>query len=119
MGSEVIATCDCGIRENILIGGGMFNFTTTCLFPCCCENCDNVVEVNLLSEDKKCPYCKSKAVISYDDPRMIKSIGNKSVASWNVKDRIGRELIITNGSYWCPKCKNPNLKFEDSGTCWD
>jgi len=97
----------------------MFNFSTSCLFPCCCEECESVVEVNLLFEDVQCPKCNGKAVIPYDDPSMIKRIGNKSVASWNMKEKIGRELILTNGSYWCPKCKKPTLKFEDGGLCWD
>ncbi len=119
MGSEVMASCKCGLSENILIGGGMLTFTTTCLFPCYCDSCNNVVEVNLLSEDKECPHCRSKAIISYDDPSMIKSAGDNIVASWNMEQKIGRELIITNGSYLCPKCKKPNLKFEDSGLCWD
>lgn len=119
MGSKVIATCDCGLSEGILIGGGMLNFTTTCLFPCCCKSCNNVVEVNLLFEDMKCPQCGSKDVIPYDNPSMVKSVGNELIASWNKKDELGRVLEITNGSYWCPKCKRPTLKFEDGGLLWD
>jgi len=119
MGSRIIATCGCGVNEEILIGGGMHNFTTTCLFPCSCAGCSNVVQVDLLSEKKKCPQCQSKDIIPYDDPGMINKAGERLVTSWNMEDQLGRVLEITNGSYWCPVCKNPGLRFEDSGLCWD
>jgi hypothetical protein len=46
MGSEVIAKCRCGFDTRISIGGGMRNFMTTCYFPCLCEGCHNIVQVN-------------------------------------------------------------------------
>ena len=119
MGSAVIAICDCGVNEEILIGGGMMNFTTTCYFPCCCENCNEVVQVNLLSKKMRCPKCRSQKVTPCDDPKIVDKLGNKTIAEWNMQGKIGRELILSDGSYWCPKCKKPNLRFEDGGMCWD
>ncbi len=50
MGSQVIANCECGVEVAIMIGRGMFNFETHCVFPCLCERCRAVVEVNLLAK---------------------------------------------------------------------
>ncbi len=73
MGSEVIATCQCGVNTSIRIGGGMYNHMTTCYFPCLCEQCHTVVQVNLLSEPMQCPQCNAGAVIPYDDPTLSES----------------------------------------------
>lgn len=119
MGSEVTATCRCGLEVNVLIGGGMANFTTTCYFPCLCEACHNIVEVNLLAKTKRCPECKSLALIAYDDPRLSKTPGKCIVAKWCIEDPLEKDLILTNGKYMCPKCNKMYLRFRDSGLCWD
>ena len=119
MGSQVTATCRCGLEVNVLIGGGMANFTTTCYFPCLCEACHNIVQVNLLAKTKQCPKCKSPALISYDDPRLSESPGTRVVADWNVQEQLGRYLMLTDGNYMCPKCNKMSLRFRDSGSRWD
>jgi len=49
MGTEVTASCEaCGYEQTSRVGSGMANFTTTCWFPCLCEDCRALVEVNLL-----------------------------------------------------------------------
>lgn len=119
MGSEVIAKCDCGFEDYFSIGGGMMNFTTTCHFPCLCSGCQRVVDANLLSKNPKCPKCGSTDIIPYDDPRLLGSKGKRTVAEWNVEESLGRDLVLTNGSYKCPNCNNMALTFIDSGLCWD
>lgn len=119
MGSQVTAACRCGIEVKILIGGAMMNFRNTCYFPCLCEVCHNIVQVNLLAKTKRCPECKSLAVIAYDDPRLSKTPGKREVAEWCIQDPLDRELILTNGKYMCPKCKKMSLRFRDNGFYWD
>ena len=119
MGSQVTAMCRCGLEVNVLIGGGMANFTTTCYFPCLCEACHKIVQVNLLAKTKQCPKCKSPALISYDDPRLSESPGTRVVADWNVQEQLGRYLMLTDGNYMCPKCNKMSLRFRDSGSLWD
>lgn len=119
MGSQVTATCRCGLEVNVLIGGGMANFTTTCYFPCLCEACHNIVQVNLFAKGKQCPKCKSPVPISYDDPRLSESPGERAVAEWNMQEQLGRELMLTDGNHMCPKCSKMSLRFRDSGLCWD
>jgi hypothetical protein len=110
MGSSVKASCKCGYGESILIGGGMLNFKTTCLFPCLCEDCKEVVQGNLLAKRTKCPKCGKTGIIPYDDPKLI---------DWNVSGKLGRSLKLTNGDYLCPKCERFTMTFMDDGLCWD
>ena len=95
------------------------NFTTTCFFPCLCESCHSVVRVNLLSKSLRCPQCRARNPIPYDDPRLSESPGHHQVASWNMEDRLGKELVLTDGKYRCPQCGRMSLEFSDSGLCWD
>jgi hypothetical protein len=119
MGSQVIAKCSCGLETEIMIGGGMENFMTTCYFPCLCENCHNVIQVNLLAKRRRCPRCKKSNPIPYDDPRLSKTPGKNFVAEWNMQDNLGRVLVLTDGKFKCPKCGKMSLEFTDSGLCWD
>jgi Zn finger protein HypA/HybF involved in hydrogenase expression len=119
MGSQVTALCECGLKSTILIGGGMANFMDTCFFPCLCEHCRAVVQINLLAERIQCPKCQATKVIPYDDTRLIGRAGNHQTASWDMKKQLGRELILTDGDYKCPQCENNTLHFSNSGHCWD
>lgn len=115
MGSEVIAYCKCGLKANILIGGGRVNFLTTCYFPCLCVRCSNVVQANLLTKTLRCPKCRSTKLTPYDNTDLAGSPGQDEVAEWNVEDKLGRTLKLTNGTYKCPKCEKFTLRFKDSG----
>jgi plasmid stabilization system protein ParE len=118
-GSTVAAKCSCGVEVEIPIGGGMRNFATTCYFPFLCEACHNIVTVNLLAPAHVCPGCKSPAVVPYDNPRLSESPGKNVVTKWNLKAKIGRDLVLTDGNYLCPKCCNLSLHFRDTGLRWD
>ena len=95
------------------------NHTTTCYFPCLCESCHNLVRVNLLAEKPECPDCGAANPVPYDDPRLMGTAGERVIAEWNMEERLGRRLILTDGSYICPKCEQMTLRFADGGLCWD
>ena len=119
MGSSVSAKCPCGLDVEIAVGGGMRDFETTCYFPCLCDACHNIVPVNLLAKAPQCPRCKGKALIPYDDPRMSTSSGTSKVMGWNMKEKLGREVSLTDANYFCPKCNNMSLLFRDTSLRWD
>jgi hypothetical protein len=119
MGSSVRGKCPCGFDFEVPMGGGMRNFSTTRYFPCLCEACHTIVPVNLLALAQQCPECNNQALISYDDPRMSESPGKGVVAGWDLKEQLGRELILTDGNYLCPKCNHLSLRFRDTGLRWD
>jgi hypothetical protein len=118
MGSEVTAKCRCGVDANMMIGGGMVNFMTTCYFPCLCDRCHAIVQVNLLAKRKRCPQCKSTKVIPYDDPTLSECTGKRTVVSWNMEEQLGRDLKLTNGKYQCPECGKMTLRFTECSQ-WD
>jgi hypothetical protein len=107
------------VDTSIMIGGGMVDFVTTRYFPCLCEHCRTVVQVNLLARQKRCPRYTSTKVIPYDDPALLQGAGEGIVAGWNMQEQIGRELKLTDGKYKCPQCGHMTLRFADSGLCWD
>jgi Zn finger protein HypA/HybF involved in hydrogenase expression len=119
MGSSVKAKCPCGFKAESMIGGGMLDHLTTCLFPCLCETCKDMVTANLYDEKITCPECNSPGVIPYDDPRLQGDAGTQAVAGWNTSDRLGRELALMDGTYKCPKCGSTTLRFEQGGILWD
>ena len=119
MGTKTKAICKCGVNTDIMIGGGKLTFKYQCYFPCLCEGCDDVVEVNLLNKNPQCPICSDKSIIPYDDELVIGVKGKKNIVSWNVQSAIGRELILTNGTYKCPKCNKMTLEFLPSLMMWD
>jgi Zn finger protein HypA/HybF involved in hydrogenase expression len=143
MGSQVIAICKCGVNKSILIGGGMRTFESLHYFPCLCRDCEEVVQSNLkqymykpvdlfsllkMGESKEmreepvelplkdrkltCPKCKGQNVIPYNDERIKGELGNRDVIVWG-------DNVLTNGAYYCPKCKEMNLKFLRSFYMWD
>jgi predicted RNA-binding Zn-ribbon protein involved in translation (DUF1610 family) len=97
----------------------MDTFSTECFFPCLCQTCRKVSNVNLLQKRKpKCFTCKKPAVIPYDDPSLVKRQAKKQVASWS-EEKVGRVLILTRAKYLCPNCGKFALQFEEGGLEWD
>jgi len=119
MGSSVNALCECGYQASSLIGGGMANFMEVCHFPFLCEQCREIVEVNLLEKKLRCPKCSSKSVIPYDDKKLLGKAGKLEVASWNMEEQLGRVLRLTDGKYLCPSCGEYKLSFAPGDILWD
>ncbi len=121
MGTSVVAECRCGYHASGSVGGGMFDFEDVCWFPCLCEGCHAMVDVNLFETPLRCPTCRSERVAAYDDAGLSlppESQELYSIADWNVAPRIGRPLQLTNGRYRCPKCGQMSLQFRMDGL-WD
>ncbi|MBT3271558.1 MAG: hypothetical protein HN368_00265 [Spirochaetales bacterium] len=118
MGSQVFAICQCGVEGAFSIGGGMSNFMKVCYFPCLCVNCCAIVEVNLLDKPLQCPEC-GNSVVPYDSRKLMGSKGQNVVADWNVREQLGRNLKLTDGTYKCPQCGEMSLQFSVGGIHWD
>ena len=112
MGSSVQAFCPCGVEEEIMIGGGMLNFEETCLFPFCCEKCRSLVEANAYEENPICPGCGTEELIRYGDALLEGLKGENEVENWF-------DLTLTDGTYKCPKCEQPTLRFLPGSIHWD
>ena len=119
MGGEVRAQCKCGVGATSRVGGGMMDFDTIAYFPCLCNQCQSVVEVNLRAKIPCCPRCQSTDVIPYDDQSLHFDPGLNSVTNLNLEEEFGRILSLKDGLYWCPKCREMTLRFWDTGLDWD
>jgi len=116
MGGIVKALCPCGYQREMYLGGGMRNYTTYCNFPILCRKCKLLLEVNLLKKDVACPICHHSDYMAYDDPSLCFQKGNE-IFSWNY-EKIGRQLVLTDGIYFCPGCRQSSLRFKNMGN-WD
>jgi hypothetical protein len=67
----------------------------------------------------RCPEGHGGVPVAYDDPSLIGRAGDNTVASWNVRDRLGRELVLHDGQYLCPACNAFTMRFADGGLMWD
>jgi len=117
MGDIVRAHCHCGYSKEIFVGGGMLNFTTYCNFPSYCNDCKDLIEVNLFDTNILCPKCNGLNIVAYDDDHICKEKATV-ISSWDTEEKLGRELVLTDGKYLCPKCNSFSLSFEDAGY-WD
>jgi len=115
MGSMVAAQCECGFEEQFSIGAGWANCNDTCSFPALCKRCGEMIEVNLLSPKAKCSKCRSRDILAYDDDSLRGDLGSVEVMSWNVEEQLGRIPCLTDGTYYCPKCKQLSLRFFVTG----
>jgi hypothetical protein len=77
------------------------------------------VEANLLAKPVICPTCESSPVIPYDDEKFVGEIGVEEVESWNMEEELGRELVLRDGTYFCPSCEEFKLRFKPGMLCWD
>ncbi len=120
MGSEVNATCKCGLKTTIQIGGGDGETgTMVCYFPCVCRDCEDVVQADVSENNPKCPKCNSEDLISYADPRLLSFPGRNVVARFNMWGAVAGKPIETlelnDGQYKCPRCGNRTLSFSATG----
>ena len=119
MGGIVVATCPCGTNGSIRIGSGMAG-PRPCYFPCLCEHCFAVVEVDLLAKRKECPQCKSTKILPYDDPTLTENAGKgRELTSWDMEEYVGRNLILRDKNYKCPQCGQLSLRFAVDDAHWD
>lgn len=119
MGSSVQANCPCGYEASSLIGGGMRTFQTQCSFPYLCRACAKLVTCNALSRSPKCPDCKSRNVIPYNDPLLCAAEGGENVCGWSPKGPDGPCYSLSNGQYYCPSCHQHTLVFSRGMLMWD
>lgn len=105
-----IAYCDCGYKSDEMIDVGKLAYEIgPLLFPCLCEKCTEVVEVNLDNNEPQCPKCSNSRIIPYDDKSIC--IKGEFTDYFKVSNLLGRGVQITNGEYKCPKCNKMTLKF--------
>jgi hypothetical protein len=119
-GSIVTATCgNCGYESgDLFLFGGKANFKTVSKFPAYCANKKAIVLVNLMAEKLESKACPGQAPVPYTEPRMIQNPDAKTIASWNMPEPKNKQVVLTDGDYFCPRCGQFQLHFRKLGN-WD
>lgn len=141
MGTIVQASCSCGYKDEFFIGEGfdakitsqedhnLFkkeihllvmenkNFSRNWFpyyFPAYCKDGNHIVRIAKNETEFACPDGHKSEPIFYTTKSSLKG---ENCAYPQIVDQDG-DFCLTNGYYFCPKCHNFTLKFEDFG-CWD
>lgn len=121
MGSLVVAGCsNCGLSQELALGGGFMDFTTTAAVPAGCTSCRRLVLVNALgAKPRSCPTdgCAGLPQV-IGELRRRSAWGEHAVFTWVLDDRRGAEYVLRPRAYSCPACEASTLTFRDVG-CWD
>ena len=137
MGTIIESKCNCGHEKRFAVGGGRMDYYTNCGFPCYCYDCKKMFSANLFDKKSTCTNCGSKNFKPYDH-KALKLMGSlwkrwfwyltnvikgafykpKNIFDWNTKEKLGRQIVLTDEEYFCPKCKRFTMKFEFVGS-WD
>lgn len=67
----VSASCKCGYKTSMALGGGFDDFTERNAFPYLCEACSELVVLNAMDPEPRCNQCQGAAVTPYSDPSMF------------------------------------------------
>lgn len=118
MGCLVSVECNCGYETQATVGAGMASFMTSCRFPFHCPQCRQVVDSDLMAATPACPRCGNKAIVPYTDPRLLGEPGTQEVVDWNLEGQDGGRVSLSDGTYHCPACEKPTLRFSFAG-CFD
>jgi hypothetical protein len=118
MGCTAIASCPCGYDSGeLFIGQGMTG-PDPCHFPAYCKEGNHLVDVNMLDHPRRCPAGHKMEPVPYNAKSLNKEIGLKVVADWNWLDE-KNHLVLTDGRYLCPACKQYTLAFREGTMMWD
>ena len=115
MGIILEAKCPCGYDTNIKADRGR-NPKTIFYAPLLCETCGIVTSSNYYMQDPTCFNCKKEGKF-YDD-KSLHAPGEKSKKLALEINREGKKFELADIHYFCPKCKEFKLRFEDIGN-WD
>ena len=119
MGIGVNVACPC-FGSFMLQVGPRLAPPNYCLFPFMCTTCQAVSTLNIYAESLACEHCGSAAVVPYGSPPAVGELGSEVVFSWAATERFSvAQLTLTDGTYWCPTCRQHTTRFNDAGLKWD
>ena len=122
MGSMFVAQCSCGFEsDELLLGGGMMNFTEVCEIAFYCDNCEIVGTINFLTKEGKkgyyrCTKCKKRVKYYGEIEENTFKYQEEYLFDWRINN--DKRYFLQDKLHYCPKCKKVNLKFYSTG-CWD
>jgi len=119
MGIGVNVACPCH-GSFVLPVGPRIAPPPYCLFPFLCTACKTSSCLDIHAESLRCSHCGSDAVVPYGDRAAVGERGRDVVFACEPSARFSSEqLMVTDGTYWCPTCRQYSARFSDAGLLWD
>ena len=90
------------------------------LFPFLCASCKGVTSLDIHARALACGHCGGASVTPYGSAPAVGEIGPTVVFACGPCDAFSvDQLTITDGTYWCPTCRQHTARFQDAGILWD
>jgi hypothetical protein len=86
------------------------------MFPILCRSCGTLEETDVLKMPISCPRCHGSDVVPYDSAETIGETGTDEVAGVSTRKKLFRDLVLTDGTYFCPSCQRMEMRFENRGS---
>jgi hypothetical protein len=119
VGTGLKISCQC-FGSFILQVGPRRSAPNYCLFPFTCTKCETASCLDIHATSLACEHCGSASVVPYGSPPAIGELGpNEIFACWPSDRFTADQLTLTDGTYWCPTCRNHTAQFFDTGIQWD
>lgn len=119
MGIGVNVSCPCFGSFTLQVGPRLAR-PKYCLFPFLCTSCESASSLDIHAESLVCDHCGSGSVIPYGIPPALGKVGSAVVFACSPCDRFSADqLTLTDGTYWCPTCRQHTARFTDAGIQWD
>ncbi len=119
MGIGVNVSCPCFGSFTLRVGPRIAP-PKYCLFPFLCTECHAASALDICAERLACEHCRSASVVPYGSPPAVGQLGSQVIFGCSPTDRFSADqLTITDGTYWCPTCRQHTARFTDSGIQWD
>jgi hypothetical protein len=119
MGIGVEVSCPCFGKFTLQVGPRITP-PDYCLFPFLCTACETVSCLDIHAELLACDDCGATSVVPYGSPPAVGELGSNVVfACWPCERFTADQLTLTDGTYWCPTCRNYTARFRDAGIRWD
>jgi len=112
MGILLMATCECGFKEELNVDRGKIVKGPTCLAPALCTKCNHFQSLNYAKKKVECSKCKAE-VKFYNDNSLQKPNLKADLIQWGMD--LKKRFVLPNADYKCPKCGQFSLKFNHVG----
>ena len=119
MGIGVTVSCSCFGSFNMQVGPRIAP-PKYCLFPFLCTECKTATALDIYAASLTCSSCGSASVVPYGSSPAVGQVGPNVVFACSPTERFAPDqLTLTDGTYWCPTCRQHTGRFSDSGIRWD
>ena len=117
---SLLVMCEGGYNQpRVFLGSEPVTAHLLWCFHFLCQACRRVVEANLCSWEPRCRHCGSLRLALYDNAQLTERRGGRRLAEWDVGDRFARQVTLTEGAYFGPRCGQVRLQFEDNRVRWE